>query len=83
MSKAKAMRIAEQRGFVIEDDGSLLMVRSITPRHDGSGCHELCTDPERFDTKAEAWQAVIEDMHDSWTECDIAACEWCESEWDD
>lgn len=77
MTKAKATRLADKLGFNIEDDGTMLMVSSKTPRHDGTGCHELCTEIDRFETKAEAWKAVIEDITGCWVSCEIADCEWC------
>lgn len=77
MTKAKIMATAAKLGLVVEDDGETIMVSSKAPRHDGTGCHELCTEVDRYESKAEAWADVMEDLLSDWVDCEIQNCEWC------
>ena len=79
MTKSKVMAAAAKKGMVVEDDGTCLSVYFKSGKHDGFGSHELVTEIERFDSKAEAWAAVLEDIQGDWIDCTIENCDWCNS----
>ena len=77
-TKAEAVKVAKKAGLILQDEGTAISVFFMSGKHDGSGTHELVTEVDRFQSKADAWDAVIADINTAWVDCDIADCEWCE-----
>lgn len=76
-TKAKVLATASDKGMVVEDDGTCLSVYFESGKQDGSGCHELVTEIDRYESKAQAWGAVLEDINGNWYDCTIQNCDWC------
>jgi hypothetical protein len=77
MTKAKVMAAATKAGITVEDGGDYISVYFERGKHDGSGCHELVTALDRFESKAQAWENVLEDIQIDWADCQIRDCDWC------
>jgi hypothetical protein len=77
ITKAKVMAAAAKKGMVVEDDGTCLSVYFESGKHDGSGCHELVTEIDRYESKSGAWADVLEDINIDWQDCKIENCDWC------
>jgi hypothetical protein len=76
-TKAQAVEAAKRIGLILQDEGDAMSVFFQRGKHDGNGTHELVTVLDRYQSKAQAWDAVLDDINTQWVDCHIADCEWC------